>query len=156
MIVNGRRASSVAKHDTPDKDQSSYRYLHLTPDELAHLSPAELLQACLESRSLLQIIMGILSTSDASPTERIVACDLVYAQAMRMANESSSDQSEEVVADIKAVSERLGLRPSAVRAAYEALAERGAVRIDERILPKPRHQLSLPLDQGTSSNTRSE
>ena len=144
----------MAKHDKPDNAQSSYRYLHLTPEELAHLSPAELLQACLESRSLLQIIIGILSTPDASPTERIVACDLVYTQAMRMANEPTSDQSEEVVADIKAVSDRLGLRPSAVRTAYEALAERGAVRIDERILPKPRHQLSLPLDKGTSTDIR--
>jgi hypothetical protein len=144
----------MAKHDTSDNTKSSYRYLHLTPDELAHVSPAELLQASLESRGLLQIMMGILSTSDASPTERVVACDLVYTQAMRMANEPSSDQPEEVVADIKTISDRLGLRPSAVRSAYEALAERGAVRIDERILPKPRHQLSLPLDQGTSADTR--
>jgi hypothetical protein len=142
----------MAKHNTPDNAQSSYRYLHLTPEELSHLSSAELLQACLESRGLLQIIIGILSNPDASPTERIVACDLVYTQAMRMANEPTSNQSEEVVADIKAVSDRLGLRPSAVRTAYEALAERGAVRIDERILPKPRHQLSLPLDQGSSAD----
>ena len=142
----------MTKHDTSDNAQSSYRYLHLTPDELAHLSPAELLQAYLESRGLLQIIMGILSTPDASPTERVVACDLVYTQAMHMANEPSSDQPEEVIADIKTISDRLGLRPSAVRTAYEALAERGAVRIDERILPKPRHQLSLPLDQGTSTD----
>jgi hypothetical protein len=144
----------MAKHDTSGNTQSSYHYLHLTPEELAHVLPAELLQACLESRSLLQIIIGILSTPDASPTGRVVACDLVYTQAMRMANEPSSDQPEEVVADIKTISDRLGLRPSAVRSAYEALAERGAVRIDERILPKPRHQLSLPLDQGTSADTR--
>jgi hypothetical protein len=108
----------------------------------------------LESRILLQIIMGILSTPDASPTERIVACDLVYAQAVRMTKEPLSDQSEDVVADIKAVSDRLGLRPGAVRAAYETLAERGAVRIDERIPPKPRHQLTLPLDPGTDADTR--
>ena len=82
---------------------------------------------------MLQIITGILLSPDASPTERIVACDLIYTQAMRMANEPTPDQSEDVVADVKTVSERLGLRPSAVRAAYEALAERGAVRIDERI-----------------------
>ena len=144
----------MAKHDKPANTQSSYRYLHLTPDELAHIPPTELLQGCLESRNLLQIIMGILSTPDASPTERVVACDLIYTQTMRMGKEPTSDQSEEVVADIKAVSERLGLRPSAVRAAYEALAERGAVRIDERILPKPRHQLSLPLDQESSPALR--
>lgn len=143
----------MAKHDTTYNTKNSYRYLHLTPDELAHLSPAELLQACMESRSLLQIIIGILSAPDANPTERVVACDLVYAQAMHMAKEPSPKQSEEVVADIKAVSDRLGLRPGAVRTAYEALAERGAVRIDEKILPKPRHQLSLPLDSGSSADT---
>ena len=94
------------------------------------------------------------STPDASPTERVVACDLVYTQAIRMANEQSTDRPEEAVADIKEVSDRLGLRPSAVRTAYEALAKRGAVRIDDRSLPKPRHQLSLPLDAGTSADKR--
>jgi hypothetical protein len=142
----------MAKQDTPDNSQSTYRYLHFTPEELSHLPPAELLQACLESRSLLKIITGILLSPDANPTERIVACDLVSTQAMRMANEPTDDQSKEVVADIKTISDRLGLRPSDVRAAYEALAERGAVRIDERILPKQRHQLSLPLDQGSSAD----
>lgn len=73
---------------------------------------------------------------------------------MRMTNEPTSDQSEEVVADIKAFSVRLGLRPGAVLAAYEALVERGAIRIDKRILPKPQHQLSLPLDQGMNSDIR--
>jgi len=144
----------MAKHDTSNNARSSYRYLHFTPEELAHVPPAELLQACLESHSLLQIMLGILSTPDASPTERVVACDLVYTQAMHMAKGQSSGQSEEVVADIKAVSDRLGLRPGAVRTAYEALAKRGAVRIDDRSLPKPRHQLSLPLDQDTGADTR--
>jgi hypothetical protein len=144
----------MAKRDTSDNTQQTYRYLHLMPEELAQMPPAQLLQACLESRSLLQIIMGILLSPDASPTERIVACDLIYTQAMRMAEQPSSAQTEDVVADVKTVSERLGLRPSAVRAAYEALAERGAVRIDERVLPKSRHQLSLPLDQGTSKDAR--
>jgi hypothetical protein len=140
----------MAKHTTPNNAQRSYRYLQLTPEELSQLSSAELLQACLESRNVLQIITGILLNPDANPTERIVACDLVYTQAIRMANEPRADQSKEVVADIKTISDRLGLRPSAVRTAYEALAERGAVRIDERILPKSRHQLSLPLDQGSN------
>jgi hypothetical protein len=144
----------MAKEDTSNNAQGTYHYLHFTREELAHLSHAELLQACLEFGSLLQIVIGILSTPNASPTERVVACDLVYTQALRMTKERSSDQSEEVVADIKTVSDRLGLRPSAVRTAYEALAERGAVRIDERILPKPRHQLSLPLEQDSSAHTR--
>jgi hypothetical protein len=140
----------MAKHTTPNNAQRSYHYLQLTPEELSQLSSAELLQACLESRNLLQIITGILLNPDANPTERVVACDLVYTQAIRMANEPTSYQSREVVADVKAVSDRLGLRSGAVRTAYEALAERGAVRIDERILPKPRHQLSLPLDQDSN------
>jgi hypothetical protein len=144
----------MVEHNTSQNARSSYRYLHFTPEELARLSPDELLQASLESRSLLQIIMGILSTPDANPTERVVACDLAYTQASRMAKEPSSDHPEDVVADIKAVSDRLGLRSSAVRTAYEALAKRGAVRIDDRSLPKPRHQLSLPLDPGTSVDKR--
>ncbi len=42
---------------TPDEAQEgitpSYGHIHLTPDELAQLSPSELLQACLHYRSLL-------------------------------------------------------------------------------------------------------
>jgi hypothetical protein len=144
----------MAKNDTSHNTSVSYHYLHFMPEELAQFPPDELLQASLESRSLLQIIMGILSTPDASPTERVVACDLVYTQALRMAKEQSTDHPQEVVADIKAVSDRLGLRPSAVRTAYEALAKRGAVRIDDRSMPKPRHQLSLPLDAGASADKR--
>lgn len=144
----------MAKNDTSYHARSSYHYLHFTPEELAHVPPDDLLQASLESRGLLQIIMGIISTPDASPTERVVACDLVYTQALRMAKDQSRDHPEEVVADIKEVSDRLGLRPNAVRTAYEELGKRGAVRIDDRSLPKPRHQLSLPLDQNTSTDTR--
>ncbi len=51
----------MAKEDTSNNAQGMYHYLRFTPEELAHLSPAELLQACLETRSLLQIMMGILS-----------------------------------------------------------------------------------------------
>jgi hypothetical protein len=142
----------MAEHDTSHHTRSTYHYLHFTPEELAHLPPEELLQAGLESRGLLQIIIGILSTPDASPTERVVACDLVYTQALHMAKDQSTDHPEEVVADMKEVSDRLGLRPNAVRTAYEALAKRGAVRIDDRSLPKPRHQLSLPLDPGTRAD----
>ena len=142
----------MTQNNTSHHASSAYHYLHFTLEELAHLPPDELLQASLESRSLLQIIMGILSTPDANPTERVVACDLIYTQASRMAKEPSSDHPEDVVADIKAVSDRLGLRPSAVRTAYEQLAKRGAVRIDDRSLPQRRHQLSLPLDSGTSAD----
>src|SRR5260370_17090626 len=101
----------MAKDDTSYNARSSYHYLHFTPDEIVRLSSAELLQACLESRGLLQIIIGILLTPDASPTERIVACDLVYTQAMRIPNEPSSDQSHELFANIKALIPQFGLPP---------------------------------------------
>jgi hypothetical protein len=144
----------MAQDDTPQHARSSHRYLLFTPEALAHLAPDELLQASLESRGLLQIMMGILSTPDASPTERVVACDLVYTRALHMSKDQSTDHPEEVVADMKEVGDRLGLRPSAVRTAYEQLAKRGAVRIDDRSLPKPRHQLSLPLDPDISVDKR--
>jgi hypothetical protein len=54
---------------------------HLTPDELAQLSPGGLLQACLHYRSLLQVILGILTAAQETLTLRIVAADLVYQQA---------------------------------------------------------------------------
>jgi len=144
----------MTQHEAPHNAKSSYRYLHLTPEELTHLPPKELLEACLEYRSFMQIIRGILSTPDASLTERVVASDLLYAQALRLANEPSSAHAEQVVSDLKEVSARLGLRPSAVRTAYEELAKRGAVRIDDRSLPQRRHQLSLPLDSGTNADKR--
>ena len=52
---------------TPDEAQEgitpSYRHIHLTPDELAQLSPGELLETCLEYRSLVQVIVGILTAA---------------------------------------------------------------------------------------------
>lgn len=126
---------------------NSYHFLHLTPEELAHLPPDELLQACLEYRHLLQTLMGVLSTPNVSLTERVIACDLLYSQALHLAKDQPADASEQVVYDIKQVSDRLGLRPSAIRAAYEQLAKRGAIHIDARSLPgKRQQQLSLPLD----------
>ena len=66
----------MATDDTPQDTSRSYRYLHSTPEELAHLSPDKLLQACLEYRSLLQVVAGILATPQTSLTLRIVAADL--------------------------------------------------------------------------------
>jgi hypothetical protein len=44
----------ITEEDTPDDAQKgiapSYEHIHLTPDELAQLSQASLLQACLEYR----------------------------------------------------------------------------------------------------------
>ena len=47
----------------PDTEVS-YRFLHRTAEELAQLQPEELLQAVLEERTLLQVIIGILGASD--------------------------------------------------------------------------------------------
>ena len=44
----------------PEAD-TTYRFLHSTPEELAQLLPEEQLQAALEERTLLQIITGIWS-----------------------------------------------------------------------------------------------
>ena len=144
----------MTQHEAPHNAKSSYRYLHLTPEELAHLPPDKLLEACLEYRSFMHTIQGILSTPDASLSERVVASDLLYTQALRLAKEPSSAHAEQVVSAIKEVSDRLGLRPSAVRTDYDQLAKRGAVCIDDRSLPQRRHQLSLPLDSGTNADKR--
>jgi hypothetical protein len=49
----------------------AFHSLHLTPEELAQPDSDELLQACLEYHRLLQTIMGILTTPDASLTMRV-------------------------------------------------------------------------------------
>ena len=38
----------MAQNEAPHNRGSTYRYLHLTPEELTHLPPEELLEACLE------------------------------------------------------------------------------------------------------------
>ena len=110
----------------------SYEHIHLTPDELAQLSPAELLQACLEYRSLVQVMVGILTAAQETLTLRIVAVDLVYQQAQQQGAGAGGGQAEPVVSPIKQVSERLGLQPKAVQLAYEHLSERGGVEILKR------------------------
>ena len=130
---------------------SSYHYIHLTPEELAQLPPEEQLQACLEFRSLLLTLVGILGTPESSLTVRAVAMDLLYTQAQQLAQGQLADEATPVVYDVKQVSERLGLRPAEVRKAYEELAERGGVHILARWFPKKHEQqLSLPLDPPTS------
>ncbi len=112
---------------TPDEAQEgitpSYRHIHLTPDELAQLSPGELLETCLEYRSLLQVIVGILTAAQETLTLRIVAADLVYQQAQQQGTGEGGGQAEPVVYTVKQVSERLGLLPKAVQLAYEHLSE---------------------------------
>ena len=139
-------------HDEgPPDAEASYRFLHSTAEELAQLQPGELLQAVLEERTLLQVIIGILNASDKDPILRLVAADLVYTQALRAA-ENQAAEAAPATYDIKRVSLRLGLSPTHVRAAYEQLNEGGGVHILARQFPRRRErQPPLPLD-GTSTD----
>ena len=96
----------MATNDTPQDTSRSYHYIHSTPEELAHLSPDKLLQACLEYRGLLQMIAGILATPNISLPLRVVASDLLYTQAQRISAGQLPDEASPVVYDIKTVSER--------------------------------------------------
>ena len=130
--------------DASQHTNRSYHCIHCTPEELEYLSPDELLQACLECHSLLQTITGILATPHTGLTLRVVAADLLYTQAQRISAGQLLDEASPVVYDIKAVSERLGLRPAEVRQAHERLAELGGVHILARQFPQ-RHKQQLPL-----------
>ena len=136
--------------DASQEKAGSYHFLHLAPEEIERLSPDELLQACLEYRHLLLDIMGVLYTPDADLTGRVVAMDLLYTQAQHISKEELPDQVEQVVYNIKEVSDRLGIRPHVIRKAYEQLEERGALHIDAKSFPpKRRQQMPLPLDTET-------
>lgn len=114
-------------------------YLHLTPEELGHLSSDELLKACLEYRTLVQVITGILATPGISLLVRIVAADLVRTQAQRISTGQLLDEAAPMIYDGKAVSERLGMQPAEIRRAYEQLADLGGVHILARqFTPKRR------------------
>ena len=126
---------------------STYRYLHLSPEELAQLSADERLQACLEVRRLLDIIRGVLSTPDSTLIDRAVTIDLLYTEAERLSRRQGAGQDLPVTYPIKTVSERLGIRPAAVRQAYEHLDALGGVHILARQFPGGRRQQrQLPLD----------
>ena len=88
----------------------------------------------------MQVITRILATPGISLPVRIVAADLVQTQAQRISTGQLLDEAAPVVYDIKAVSERLGMRPVEVRRAYEQLAELGGVHILARQFPKRREQ----------------
>jgi len=146
-------APDEAAHST----SSSYHFIHLAPEEIERLPPDELLQACLEYRNLLLAIMGVLYTPDADLTARVVAVDLLYTQAQRISQEQVPDEAQQVVYNIKQVSDRLGLRPPVVRKAYEQLEERGALHIDAKNFPTRRkQQMPLPLDTETADNSGNE
>jgi CRP-like cAMP-binding protein len=137
----------MQKQNDAQQATHAYHFLHLTPEELTHLPPEELLQACLEYRRLLLTLVGILATPERNLTVRAVAMDIVSSQAHQLAQGQLADEAAPVVYDVKQVSERLGLRPAEVRKAYEELAARGGVHILDRWFPRKREQqLSLPLD----------
>ena len=101
--------------------------------------------------------MGVLYTPDADLTSRVVAIDLLYTQAQRISQEQVPDEAQQVVYNIKQVSDRLGLRPHVIRKAYEQLEERGALHIDAKSFPTRRkQQMPLPLDTETTDNSGNE
>src|SRR5947207_15628342 len=131
----------------PNNADTSYRYLQLSPEELAQLPPDELLQACLEIRRLLEIIMGVLYTPDSTLIMRAVTIDLLYSEAERISRQQGTGEDAPAKYNIKTVSERLGIRPASVRQAYEQLDALGGVHIVARQFPRRRErQISLPLD----------
>src|SRR6266446_3952739 len=138
----------------PDNADTTYRYLHLSLEDLAQVPPDELLQACLEMRRLLDIIMSVLYTADSTLIMRAVTIDLLYAEAERRSRQQGAGEESAVTYNIKSVSERLGIRPASVRQAYEQLDALGGVHIVARQFPRRREQqIALPLDDtGTSKD----
>jgi len=129
----------------PDNADTFYRYLHLSWEELAQLPPDELLQACLEMRRLLDIIMSVLYTPDSTLIMRTVTIDLLYSEAERLSRQQGTGGDAPVTYNVKTVSERLGIRPASVRQAYEQLDALGGVHIVARQFPSGRRQQQLPL-----------
>src|SRR6266700_6362985 len=102
-----------------ENTDNTYRYLHLSAKELAQLPLDERLQACLEMRQLLDIIMGVLYTPDSTLILRAVTIDLLYSEAERLSRQQGAGEHVPVMHNIKSVSERLGIRSASVRQAYE-------------------------------------
>ena len=107
----------------------AYRYLHLSLEKLSQLPQDDLLQACLELRRLLEIIRGILYTPDSTLILRAVTIDLLFSEAERLSLQQGAGADAPITYDIKAVSQRLGIRPASVRQAYEQLNALGGVHI---------------------------
>jgi hypothetical protein len=145
----------MTQQSEPDQVATTYRYLHLSSEELAQLPPHELFQACLEMGRLLDIIMGVLYTPDSTLIMRAVTIDLLYAEAERLSRQQEAGEDSPVTHNVKTVSERLGIRPASVRQAYEQLDALGGVHILARQFPRRREQqTSLPLDDTGSSKGR--
>jgi len=113
------------------------------------------LQACLEMRQLLDMVMGVLYTPDSTLILRAVTIDLLYTEAKRLSRQQGAGEHTPVMYNIKAVSERLGIRPASVRQAYEQLDALGGVHIVARQFPRKRErQISLPLDDPGADKSR--
>jgi hypothetical protein len=119
----------------PGSADTTNRFLHLSSEELAELPPDELLQACLEIRRLLDIIMGVLYTPDSTLILRAVTIDVLYSEAERLSRQQGTGEDAPVIYNIKTVSERLGIRAASVRQAYEQLDALGGVHIMARQFP---------------------
>jgi len=135
----------MTQQSEPGSADMTYRYLHLSLEELTQLPPNELLQACLEMRRVLDIIMGVLYTPDSTLIMRAVTIDLLYAEAERLSRQQEAGGDAPITYNIKTVSERLGIRPASVRQAYEQLDALGGVHIVARQFPRGRRQQQLPL-----------
>jgi hypothetical protein len=129
----------------PGSANTTYRYLHLSLEELAQLPPDEQQQASLEMRRLLDTIMGVLYTPDSTLIMRAVTIDLLYSEAERLSQQQGAGGDAPVTYNVKDVSERLGIRPASVREAYEQLDALGGVHIVARRFPRGRRQQQLPL-----------
>ena len=138
----------MTQHSKPGSTDPSYRSLHLSSEELSRLPQDELLQACLELRRLLEIIRGVLDTPDSTLILRTVTLDLLFSEAERLSRQQGAGAEAPVTYDIKAVSQRLGIRPASVRQAYEQLDALGGVQILAWQFPGGRiQQRHLPLDE---------
>src|SRR5260370_34476666 len=122
----------------PGSADTFYRCLHLSLEELAQLPPDERLQACLEMRRLLDLIMSVLYTLDSTLIMRAVTIDLLYSEAERLSQQQGAGGDAPITYNIKSVSERLGIRPASVRQAYEQLDALGGVHILGRRVPQGR------------------
>src|SRR5258708_12104342 len=95
----------------PGSADTFYRPLRLSLKELAQLPPDELLQACLEMRRLLDIIMSVLYTPDSTLLMRAVTIDLLYSEAERLSRQQGAGGDSPVTYTIKSVIERTGIQP---------------------------------------------
>ena len=107
----------MTQQKEPGSADRTYRFLHLSAEELAQLSKDELLQACLELRRLVEIIRGILYTPDSTLILRAVTLDLLFSEAERLSRHQGAGADAPIAQDIKTVSDRLGIRPASVRQA---------------------------------------